>query len=799
MAGNAAAKRSPSSSSRLPTQSPSAEEMSTHAAERQALLYRPAAGASAPNCERFLFCLTGRQLWDILMVLFILHLVMQGQFLEWAHSVVSTLFADVFYGLLFVLGFFLTSGAIAATKGSTMCGIACDLLYVVFTSTLAWFSLLRISQLHELDVRCLFCKDDSTMHLDTFRHFVTCWTWMPVGLARCFAGVWWRPWWFVFHVVPLAFQGRGPLSSVGDGLPWWQCREMIIGFVWQPSMLVLGLLCRSIDENNGWVVVLTISGSTLLAAIPFYLTTDPCVVFWCFLADPWEKMFGVSFSPGRKGGMDDICFEEWVCVCIMLWWATRVIYVAASMRFEEWNARKRVEEGLRYALEHPFKAELEHGFGTRVTDPVLGDLEQGNADGRFASAAAIASGNIAQERDSNAPDVVDFKTKRDNLMEVCKARRGSAVASPHLLCFTVRRSHLLEDTWRMLSEKPVTELLAPSMFVSFEDERGSDSGGVTRDWFDSVAHALVDGSDNVKGNSLLAEAPDRTLVPRPIGRNYDDLSPEAQEKFRSLLAIGRFLALAVHWGQPLPLSFSTVACKHILGVPVGMIDVMRLDPDFYRSRVQSVLLNLAGLEAALGESLVFTSAPTELQPDPHELKPNGANIVVTENNKVEYVQLLCEAYLCGGNRREIQCMLQGFWDLLPMELLRQCQVAPAELSLHISGVRSLDADEWRSHSREIGGEGSQVFGWFWEVVSELAEEHRCMLLHFATGSSRLPPAGFADLDPAFSVMISPPGTPERLPVAHTCSNYLVLQEYLSKEQLREKLLIALATESFELA
>merc|ERR1719428_2574060 len=152
--------------------------------------------------------------------------------------------------------------------------------------------------------------------------------------------------------------------------------------------------------------------------------------------------------------------------------------------------------------------------------------------------------------------------------------------------------------------------------------------------------------------------------------------------------------------MPLPLSFSLVACKHMLNVPVGMGDVRRLDPEFYRGRVLAVLKEggLQELETALGEPLLFMSAPTEFRPEPEELKQNGANIIVTEDNKTEYVQLLCEAHLCGGIRREIQCMLQGFWDLLPLVLLIKSKVTPRDLSMLISGTRNLDPDEWRRNS-----------------------------------------------------------------------------------------------------
>merc|ERR1712043_109679 len=119
------------------------------------------------------------------------------------------------------------------------------------------------------------------------------------------------------------------------------------------------------------------------------------------------------------------------------------------------------------------------------------------------------------------------------------------------------------------------------------------------------------------------------------------------------------------------MSFSLVACKLLLLRPVGERDVRRLDPGFYRYHVAQVLKDggLEEIEAALGEPLTFMTAVTDLRPEQAEQKPGGAKLAVTEDNKQEYVRLLSEAHLCGGCRCELQCLLQGFWEILPPGLL----------------------------------------------------------------------------------------------------------------------------------
>merc|ERR1711963_66339 len=144
-----------------------------------------------------------------------------------------------------------------------------------------------------------------------------------------------------------------------------------------------------------------------------------------------------------------------------------------------------------------------------------------------------------------------------------------------------------------------------------------------------------------------------------------------------------------------------------------MSDVKQLDAEFYQWRVEPVLR--VGGPAEMSEPLTFISAATDFRPETEELVEGGSNLVVTEENKGDYIERLCEAHLCGGVRRELQCMLQGFYGLLPLEILRQCRVSPGELALLLSGVRDLDPLDWQQHST---GDGHQVHAWFWEVVTE---------------------------------------------------------------------------------
>ena len=222
-----------------------------------------------------------------------------------------------------------------------------------------------------------------------------------------------------------------------------------------------------------------------------------------------------------------------------------------------------------------------------------------------------------------------------------------------------------------------------------------------------------------------------------------------------------------------------------------------MDPDFFQFRVQPVLApgGVEVLEEALGEPLMFVSAATELRAT-KELCPGGAERRVTETNKQEYVKLLCEHYLCGDMQEQIRVFLQGFWDICPKDQLVCSGVTYRELAILISGYSTLDPAEWRSHSEIHGPSGSNaevVIEWFWEMVAEMSNEERAKLLHFATGSSRLPLTGFGGVHPTFNISVQGSEV-EHLPHAHTCGNQLVLPKYTSKQMLVDKMHMALAND-----
>lgn len=73
------------------------------------------------------------------------------------------------------------------------------------------------------------------------------------------------------------------------------------------------------------------------------------------------------------------------------------------------------------------------------------------------------------------------------------------------------------------------------------------------------------------------------------------------------------------------------------------------DYDFYKGLV----FLLENHISALGYELTFSLEVQEFGvTEIRDLKPNGRNIPVTEENKLEYIHLVCQLKMCGSIRQQ---------------------------------------------------------------------------------------------------------------------------------------------------
>ncbi|KAN0060814.1 E3 ubiquitin-protein ligase tom1 [Thecaphora frezii] len=372
--------------------------------------------------------------------------------------------------------------------------------------------------------------------------------------------------------------------------------------------------------------------------------------------------------------------------------------------------------------------------------------------------------------------VLDFDNKKNYFtQQLHKGRREHYTP----LSLSVRRQYVFEDSFQYLNRRKGPEVKHGKLNVRFYNEEGIDAGGVTREWFQVLARAMF----NPDYALFQPCAADRTTY------QPNRMSSVNEHHLSFFKFVGRVIGKAIYDGRLLDAYFTRSFYKHILGKPVDYRDLESIDPEYFKS-LQWMLDN--DITDVL--DLTFSVDTEEFgETKIIELKPNGTNIPVTEENKVEYVRLVTEQRLTQSIRSQIDAFLEGFNDIIPADLIRI--FSEQELELLISGLPDIDVDAWKNNTELHGySSGDAVIQWWWRAVRSFDQTEKAKLLQFITGTSKVPLEGFGHLQGVQGTQrfnIHKAYSSDRLPAAHTCFNQLDLPQYDSYEKLRSSLLIAM--------
>uniref|UniRef100_A0A3P8Z7C0 E3 ubiquitin-protein ligase HACE1 n=1 Tax=Esox lucius TaxID=8010 RepID=A0A3P8Z7C0_ESOLU len=307
-----------------------------------------------------------------------------------------------------------------------------------------------------------------------------------------------------------------------------------------------------------------------------------------------------------------------------------------------------------------------------------------------------------------------------------------------------------------------------------------------REWFDVLSNEII----NADYGLFTQSADGTTFQPN----SNSSVNPDHLNYFQFT---GQILGLALYHRQLVNIYFTRSFYKHILGIPVNYQDVSSIDPE-YAKNLQWILdndISDLGLELTFSVETDVFGAMEEVP-----LKPAGTSIIVTQDNKAEYVQLVTELRMTRAIQPQINAFLHGFHTFIPPSLIQLFD--EYELELLLSGMPEIDVQDWHRNTEYTSGYDLEepVIQWFWKVVESLTQEERVLLLQFVTGSSRVPHGGFAFLMGGSGLqkftIASVPYTLNLLPTSSTCINMLKLPEYPSQEILRDRLLVALHCGSY---
>ena len=341
----------------------------------------------------------------------------------------------------------------------------------------------------------------------------------------------------------------------------------------------------------------------------------------------------------------------------------------------------------------------------------------------------------------------------------------------------VSREATFDDWAAWVSRRGPAALVRPMWHkLRLLDAPASFGSGVEREALELMAVALVNRPD------LFAPTAEGGRSLAPVSGTLTDA------RRASYTAFGWLLGYSLLHGRNMPLPLELPFLRTLLGrKPNGeLMDALEsVDPIFHRSL--SSMLATPGA-ADLGLSFVLEDGGHTV-----ELIPNGAAVSITDENKAEFCTAVCSWKLIRRTADACAAIRDGISQVFPTDLLRV--FTEADLGLMIAGAGDIDLADWQANTRYDGCQPSDpLIGWFWQCVRKMSREERALLLKLVTGSSRVPPTGFASLQgltgPQLFTIMCVAAECDRLPTSSTCFNTIKMPRYASYAQLEQRLFAA---------
>jgi hypothetical protein len=376
---------------------------------------------------------------------------------------------------------------------------------------------------------------------------------------------------------------------------------------------------------------------------------------------------------------------------------------------------------------------------------------------------------------------------------------------------------------RTISQLPSqNNALRRPLKISFENEAGQDAGGLTRDFFSSVATAL--GSAGPSELRVFKLTPAGSLVPlAPIllqsqpseestRMTVDSRTMSKAETAMVLTeqmaaqyrAIGRLSGMAILHGHKLGRPFAGYFLRCVCqDEPHSLEDLQReftaeesvpatglsTAVDF-RGRSDFLSRNLSsdGLDGVLTMTRQLSGTATEV-----ELVRGGSTLVVTNSTKVDWLRKSLHHKLVASVEQQAAAFREGLLEVVPGEVLKWFSAAELRDIFGGHAIDDTSLEQWQLHTR-VDHDVTREAQWLWEWLKVQTVERRADLLAFMTGSSAVPIEGFAGIATPMSIALEQRPSMVKglmMPTAATCFNKLRLPAYPTAENMGQALEVAL--------
>ena len=396
---------------------------------------------------------------------------------------------------------------------------------------------------------------------------------------------------------------------------------------------------------------------------------------------------------------------------------------------------------------------------------------------------------------------------------------GEDIFSQPTTRIKVTRGRILEDGFSQLNAIS-PDLIKAQISVRFFNSQGLEEPGIDQmGVFKEFLENLILQAFN-PNMSLFKAGVNNQIYPSSLSFIHDN----HLELFHF---IGSMLGKAVYNGLIMELNFAPFFLRSLLQQTSLLYSLFDELPSF-NQELSNSLSCIKHFEGDIEDLELYFSIQEDCMGNvvTHDLKPDGSQIKVCNENKISYVHLAATFYMHTQIKKQIGAFCRGFHSIVNPTWL-SCFSVPEFQKLIAGDAMSFDISDLKHHIDYHGGyhAGHKVISWLWDILTnDFDIEERGKFLKFVTSCSKPPLMGFAHLHPRFAIRCVElveddfredtlgsvmrgvfsikrgKMSPERLPTASTCFNLLKLPCYDKKSTLREKLRYAIHSNAgFELS
>ncbi|XP_062379072.1 probable E3 ubiquitin-protein ligase HERC6 [Sardina pilchardus] len=348
----------------------------------------------------------------------------------------------------------------------------------------------------------------------------------------------------------------------------------------------------------------------------------------------------------------------------------------------------------------------------------------------------------------------------------CQFFAGEA-ASP-VFKLKIRRTHLLEDTFRQLDATD-HDNFQKQLHVQFVDE---------------TKLTLVNQKDFFLHTFDELRAPDFGMFMFDDTNTLVWFPPKPEHEAKTYFLFGILCGLALNNNNIVHLPFPLAMFKKLLGTKVTLEDLTEFSPVVGES-LRYILNDYTDDDIEnldMTYSITWGGIKVELDP-----KEEGK--LVTSKNKKEFVQAYVDYTLNKSVEKVFEEFKRGFFKVCSRDVVEMFH--PEELRGMMVGKEDYDWDILQQNTTYEGGyHGNHpVIKMFWEVFDELSHDQKKAFLLFVTGCGRVPILGMDQI--RIIIRVRHMSSQNHFPESHTCFGILCLPMYQTRERLQTQLIEAL--------